>query len=127
MEAKTNRKKTLQFRQNQVLFREGDPGTYALLVTKGEVELRMTDKRGREKTVSRAGEGEVLGIGCLVSEKDMPRIVTAVAFTDVVETVYIPREYFLRHIEKLPVEVKKVMNMVLKGYKKAADRVAFLT
>ena len=58
--------KKQQFRDKDIIFREGDPATRAFTIIAGKVEL-VTDVDGKEKHLDLLGPGKTLG------EKDVSR------------------------------------------------------
>lgn len=58
-----------EFKRNEVIFLEGDPGDCFYLVLTGEVRIFKVSADGREKTLALIGTGDFLGEMALIEEK----------------------------------------------------------
>lgn len=68
------------FAAGQALFKAGEPGQTMFVVTRGEVELSVTDHAGQKIVLTVAGPGDVFGELALLDAG--PRTATAVAHSD---------------------------------------------
>ncbi len=50
-----------RFAEDQLLFRQGDPGSALYVITRGRVKISIADQFGREKVLAFLGEGEFFG------------------------------------------------------------------
>ncbi|MEA2880387.1 MAG: family transcriptional regulator, cyclic receptor protein [Hyphomicrobiales bacterium] len=75
-----NRRVTaIKFRQNQVLFAQGDPADSAFYIREGQVKITVLSEEGREAVVAIHGSGDFCGEGCLGGQ--VVRMASAVAMT----------------------------------------------
>lgn len=58
-----------EFKRNEVIFLEGDPGDCFFLVLAGEVRIFKVSSDGREKTLALIGTGDFFGEMALIEEK----------------------------------------------------------
>ena len=69
--------KVKDFRENEIIFSQGDPAKEVLFIRKGSVKRTVVSHSGKEAVVAILGKGDFLGTLCL---SDHPvRIVTATA------------------------------------------------
>jgi len=71
----------LQYRQNQVVFSQGERADVVYYVQKGTVRLSVLSKSGKEATIGLYGVGDFLGEGCIASDQPL-RMATATAITN---------------------------------------------
>jgi CRP/FNR family transcriptional regulator, cyclic AMP receptor protein len=96
----------LKFAANDTIFREGEPGNAAYMVTKGEVEIRtgtLGPTPRKLTTIHRGGTFGELAL-CL----DSPRSASAIA-TQETELVSVSREGLLEILEETNPVVKALM------------------
>jgi len=70
-----------QYRQNQVVFSQGERADVVYYVQKGTVRLSVLSKSGKEATIGLYGAGDFLGEGCIASDQPL-RMATATAITN---------------------------------------------
>jgi CRP/FNR family cyclic AMP-dependent transcriptional regulator len=68
------------YEEDQVIFSQGEAADSILYVNIGKVKLSLLSKQGREAVIAILGQGDFLGEGCLVGQRQ--RMVTAVAMTE---------------------------------------------
>lgn len=71
------------YNQGQVIFREGQDGSYACIVNDGEVEV-FKEVDGRPMLLARLGRGAVFGEMALISSERRTATVVAATYTEVV-------------------------------------------
>ncbi|MFH1057444.1 MAG: Crp/Fnr family transcriptional regulator [Pseudomonadota bacterium] len=71
------------YNQGQVIFREGQDGSYACIVNSGEVDV-FKDVDGRPMLLARLGRGAVFGEMALISSERRTATVVAATYTEVV-------------------------------------------
>lgn len=81
------------FKKDQVLFRQGDPGDALYIIRKGQVKVSRKDPDGRDVTRSYMPAGNYLGEIALLSEDVVPRTATVTAVV-ATETVVIDKQSF---------------------------------
>ncbi len=98
----------VQYREGQVLFKQGDPGDAAYIVLEGEVEVLIDTPQG-QVAVARLGPNNIVGeIAILI---DVPRTATVQALTRLV-TLRISKDLFFRLVTEFPqisVEIMRVL------------------
>jgi len=78
---KVGKGKTIsEFRKNQVVFSQGDPGEAIFYIHKGKVKLTVVSKTGKEAVIAILGPGDFLGEGCLAGRPLC--LATATALSD---------------------------------------------
>jgi hypothetical protein len=102
------------FNAGDSLFRQGDPGDEAYIVTSGEIEIFVKNGSG-ERHLSTVRRGDIIGEMSLINRA--PRVASARAKTPVVVTV-IPPETFQARLDRLS-ETDRVMHKLLESF---ADR-----
>lgn len=71
------------FNQGQVIFREGQEGSYACIVNSGEVDV-FKEVEGKPVRLARLGRGAVFGEMALIGDEKRTASVVAATFTEVV-------------------------------------------
>jgi len=85
------------YRQNQVVFHQGDPGSTLFIITSGQVKITISNQHGEEVLLAILGENECFGE---ISVFDgMERTATAMTTA---ETVCLHRDQFLDIVMKHP-------------------------
>ena len=95
----------------EYLFRQGEPGDEAYLVSSGEIEI-LIGPAGKEKVVSVASRFDILGELALLSQE--PRSASARVRTPAV-LIVIPAEKFQARLDKLA-ETDRILRRVLDAY-----------
>jgi len=73
-------KSIIEYGEDRIIFRQGDPADAIFYVRQGKVKLTVTSQQGKEAIVAVLGAGEFVGEGCLAGQ--LLRVSTAVAVTD---------------------------------------------
>jgi CRP/FNR family cyclic AMP-dependent transcriptional regulator len=64
--AKVGKGRTIsEYRKNQVVFSQGDPGDAIFYIHKGKVKLTIVSSAGKEAVIAILGAGDFLGEGCM--------------------------------------------------------------
>ena len=71
-----------QFRQDEAIFQQGDPGQALYMVESGQVRIYVQDEEGQETSVILCGPGDLFGELALID--GLPRSASAVAMEDTV-------------------------------------------
>jgi CRP-like cAMP-binding protein len=100
------------FKQGEIIFKEGDIHPNFYLILKGTVEISKKTTDGNSKVIAEIGEGEFLGEGALSGTTKKPA--TAVATSDVI-AMSISVESFEKLMEKDPKTVVDFLLSVLAG------------
>ena len=69
-----------EYRRNEIIFSQGEPGDAVFYIQKGEVKIAVTSEQGKEAIVAILGAGQFLGEGCLNGQP--LRLATATAITE---------------------------------------------
>ena len=69
----------IKFREDQVLFAQGDPADSAFYIREGQVKITVLSEDGKEAVVAIHGAGDFCGEGCLGGQ--IVRMASAVAMT----------------------------------------------
>src|SRR5205085_6368895 len=72
--------KEIKFKENEVIFHQGDPGDGLFIVLQGRVRISTSDHLGRERVLAFYGPGEFFGDMAVLTGE--PRSATATASTD---------------------------------------------
>jgi CRP-like cAMP-binding protein len=94
----------VSFKAGEIVFRKGDPGEVMYLVTKGEVEIMISDK-----VVEKVVAGGVIGEMAILDRG--PRSATVTAKTDCL-LLAIDRERFENQVRKSPQFSIQVMRVI---------------
>jgi CRP-like cAMP-binding protein len=70
-------RKIAEFKKNETIFSQGDPGKNVIYIQKGRVKLSVVNEMGKEAVVAVLGPGDFVGEGCLAGRP--VRIGTAMA------------------------------------------------
>jgi len=73
-------KSVLEYSENRVIFRQGDPADAIFYLRRGKVKLAVTSQQGKEAIVAILGAGEFFGEGCLAGQT--VHVSTVIALTD---------------------------------------------
>ena len=71
-----------KYRNDQVIFSQGDPGDAVFYIQKGKVKVTVVSEQGKEAVVAILGTDDFFGEGCLAGQA--LRISTVTAMTDLV-------------------------------------------
>jgi CRP/FNR family cyclic AMP-dependent transcriptional regulator len=86
------------YRNKQIIFLQGEPGTDVLYIHKGRVKLTVLSKQGKEATIGLLADGDFFGEECLAADQAC-RSATAVAMSDC-SVFSIGREEMARALHK---------------------------
>jgi CRP-like cAMP-binding protein len=88
-----------QFRQEETIFQEGDPGQVLYLIETGQVRIYVQSEDGQETSVVLYGPGDIFGELAVID--GLPRSASATAMEDTV--VYtLGRDLFRDHMKRAP-------------------------
>lgn len=93
------RETLLRFRTGETLFREGEQPQGVYVLHSGSVHLLFASRDGSAKPLREAQPGQILGVSCVVTEREHD--CTAIA-AEPCEVAFIERDDFLRALEKSP-------------------------
>ena len=85
--------KTLDFRDGQRIFAQGDPATTVYFIQQGAVQLSTVSKAGKEAVIGLLDSGDFFGEGCLTGQ--LKRLCTATA-AGAVSVLAIPKREMAR-------------------------------
>ncbi|MGB9403315.1 MAG: Crp/Fnr family transcriptional regulator [Candidatus Acidiferrales bacterium] len=74
-------RKVAEFKKNETVFSQGDPGKTVLYVQKGGVRLSVVNETGKQAVVAVLGPGDFFGEGCLAGQPLRIGTATAIAPT----------------------------------------------
>jgi CRP-like cAMP-binding protein len=114
----------VKFPKGSVVFQEGDPGDYLLVVDKGKVKVVLLGEDGRETIVNLLEPPALLGEIALLDAA--PRSATVVTVT-ASEFLQIARGPFLALIRKHPDLAVEIMARLAGSLRKATEHVRSLT
>jgi CRP-like cAMP-binding protein len=89
----------VEFKAGAVLFREGDPAGYMLVIRSGQIEIFINGKDNQKLPLSIINSGEFLGELSILAGKG--RTATAIALTDV-SAIKITKQTFEAQTKNLP-------------------------
>jgi len=101
---------TTSFSAGQVIFREGDPGTFMYVISEGEVDILVNSK-----LVETAGSGSIIGEMSLIDHA--PRSATTLAKTDC-KLVPVDQRRFQFLVQETPFFALQVMQMMAQRLRK---------
>ena len=114
----------LKFPKGSIVFQEGDPGDYLLIVVKGRVKVVLLGDDGQEAIISMLEPPAMLGEIALLDEAPRSATVITVAPT---EFLQIARAPFLALIKKHPALALRIMAQLARGLRKATEQVRSLS
>ena len=88
-----------QFRQDEAIFQQGDPGQALYMVESGQVRIYVQDEEGQEISVNLCGPGDLFGELALID--GLPRSASAVAMEDTVVLV-LSHDRFREQMRRYP-------------------------
>ncbi|HUK55004.1 MAG TPA: Crp/Fnr family transcriptional regulator [Candidatus Binatia bacterium] len=74
-------RKIAEFKKNDTLFSQGDPGKEVIYIQKGRVKLSVVNEVGKEAVVAILGPGDFVGEGCMAGQPVRIATATALAVT----------------------------------------------
>jgi len=120
--AKASRR--LAYPKSSIVFYEGDPGDFLLIVFKGRVKVTLLGADGQETIVTTLDAPAFLGEVALLD--GTPRSATVVAQT-AIEVVQISREPFLALMMKHPQIALKIMRQLATALRRATEQIRTLS
>jgi len=115
-----------RYAKGQVVFVQGDPGTSLYVIEEGRVRISRVSPDGRELVLAVLGPGDFFGEMSLLDGE--PRSADAAAQDDC-QLLLLPREGFLRFVERHPQMALRLLAVVsrrLRYTDQVAEDVAFL-
>ena len=109
---------TKRYQRGEVIFKEGDPGGYALMVLSGYVEI-TAESDGERKFLANLGEGEV--IGELSVFTNQPRTATAKALTPITVKI-LTQETIEQELDKLSPWIGRMITTLSNRFNKLNRR-----
>ena len=68
-----------KYRENQIIFSQGDPADSVFYVQEGKVKVTVLSEQGKEAVVAIHGKGDFFGEGCLTGQLRRLATVSAMA------------------------------------------------
>jgi CRP/FNR family cyclic AMP-dependent transcriptional regulator len=114
----------VRFPKGSIVFQEGDPGDYLLVVERGRVKVTLLGDGGEETILSILEPPALLGEIALLDQ--LPRSATVVAIAPT-EFLQIARAPFMALIGRHPALALKIMSRLARGLRKATEQVRSLS
>ena len=112
-----------QFKKNEAIFHQGDPGHTMYIVCAGRVNVQNDNGDGQTVFIARRGPGDYFGEMALIDGK--PRMVDVIT-AEPTELLTLHQDAFIRCIEERPRIALKVMAMLADRLREAADHLGNL-
>ena len=106
------------FKPGECLFKEGDIGDAAYLITSGKVEIRLGDHGDNPQMLAVLGKGEVVGEMSLLD--DEPHMASAIATEETVASA-ISRDEFKRRVNSMDPVMKGIIKIMGKRIRKMTE------
>ena len=106
------------FKPGECLFKEGDTGEAAYLITSGKVEIRIGYHGDNPQTLAVLGKGEVIGEMSLLD--DEPHIASGIATEETVVSA-ISRDEFIRRVNSMDPVMKGIFKIMVKRIRKMTE------
>ena len=105
---------------NSVIFRQGDEGHEAYLISKGTVRISQTDpETGKEFELATLGRGELFGELSLIDDQNRSATVTASSNT---ELIVLTREIFWEKVHEDPEYIRGLLQVLTKRIREIDER-----
>ena len=114
----------LRFPKNNIVFHEGEPGDFLLILIKGRVRVMLFGETGQEAIINILEPPALLGEVALLDEA--PRSATVVT-VEAAEFLQITRAPFLALIKKHPGIAIKIMKGLARSVRKATEQIRTLS
>jgi uncharacterized membrane protein len=108
------------FPPRQRIYRAGDPGGKAYVVTSGKVQVAMTDEDHQEVVIDTPGDGEMFGLASMLAAATHQTTATALEETTVIE---IDRDDIAGLLARKPAAGLDMLTMVGRQFRAAQDLV----
>jgi len=112
------------FPRGSIIFSEGDPGDYLLVILNGRVKVSLLGKDRQETIVRILERNEFVGEIALIDEAPRSATIIALERTDVLE---VAREPFLKLVRKQPAIALKVMTQLARALRRATEQIRTLS
>lgn len=116
--------KQIQFKKDELIFKEGDHGFCFYIIQDGQVEIFKKDKNGHRVVLNILGVGQPMGEFALVTQS--PRSATARAVTDGY-AIEVSEAAYKQLFSELPDWAKSVVEGLIHRLKKANDLITEAT
>ncbi|NOX37586.1 MAG: Crp/Fnr family transcriptional regulator [Calditrichaeota bacterium] len=124
MGALEQRARYRQFRGGEVIFREGEPAEDIFCICRGKVKLIKGNPHQRERIVAFAGNGEVIGLRCLLGFQKFDK--TAIAL-EPTAGYFLSKSDLLRLFRKHPDLIIKLMKQIIYHLEEIDERIVEVT
>ncbi len=107
------------YRRGQIIFQQGDPGTYLYAIETGRVKITIPSASGREMLVAVLGPGDFFGELALIDGQ--PRSATATALSEV-QAYILGRQAFIRFLLNQPEAALAVCTVLASRLRQTDER-----
>jgi CRP-like cAMP-binding protein len=111
-----------EYKAGEIIFKEGDPGDWIYVITKGEIEISKV-ANNKKIVIEVLKDGDVFGEGSFFDKN--PRSATAKALTDVAIGIF-DKEYLNQQYSKLPNNFRVIIAALVRRLKKMTNVAANL-
>jgi uncharacterized membrane protein len=109
-----------RFAARQRIYRVGDPGAKAYVVTSGKVEVVVIDEDNQEVVLDRPTTGEMFGLASMLSASEHATTATALEDTTAIE---VDRTDLTNLLQKKPLAGLDMLTMIGRHFRSAQDLV----
>ena len=109
-----------RFAARQRIYRAGDPGAKAYVVTSGKVEVVVIDEDNQEVVLDRPTTGEMFGLASMLSASEHATTATALEDTTAIE---VDRTDLTNLLQKKPMAGLDMLTMIGRHFRSAQDLV----
>jgi CRP/FNR family cyclic AMP-dependent transcriptional regulator len=114
----------LRYPRKSIVFNEGDPGDFLLVILNGRVKVTLLGDRGQETIVAVLGRGGFLGEVAVFD--DLPRSATVMTLEDT-EFLQLSRRPVLAFVEEHPAIAMKIMSHLAGALREANEQIRTLS
>jgi CRP/FNR family transcriptional regulator/CRP/FNR family cyclic AMP-dependent transcriptional regulator len=111
------------FREGETVFHKDDPGSGLYVIRAGTIKIALVAPDGQETLIALFGPGECFGELAVLDGR--PRSATATAM-DRCETLYLPRDGFLRFLDEHPQAMRTIIVMLSERLRDTDEHLADL-
>jgi len=115
--------KTITFKPNEILFREGEKADTAYIIKKGSVKISKKAPSGQSIPIAMAEKGGIVGEMAIVT--DAPRCATVVA-QEFVEAIAVSKKSFETRLEKVDPFLHSLIKTIITRLRKTSDHTVAL-